>query len=307
MLEVVRITRTLCLTRPGRLWPWMGPALRGLLGGRLKEAVCRQPAELRDTRWRYCAGCPHLAGCAYGATLEPDPPAGAAVFAGQERAARPVVLALPFPLPPRAAPGLELPLAVTFIGPAAAHAEAVWRALAEAGADPAGGFGPDHVTFALAPARLVQRDVLDLPPAVTGRDWLPAVEVELTAPLFLRRRDGDRRRHVAAPSFADLLRAALRTLGGLAALYDAPLPADFAGLKRAAETVPTLHADFRDFHQRQWSNRRGDARPLWGVVGAAVYGPLPAELARWLAWGGRLHVGTDRVAGAGGWRVRALG
>lgn len=31
--------------------------------------------ELRDTRWRYCRGCPYMEECPYGLTYEPDPPA----------------------------------------------------------------------------------------------------------------------------------------------------------------------------------------------------------------------------------------
>jgi hypothetical protein len=69
--------------------------------------------------------------------------------------------------------------------------------------------------------------------------------------------------------------------------------------------VPLLASDYVSFYQRHWSNRGAAARPLHGVVGGAVYGPVPAALVRWLAWGGRLHVGTDRVAGAGGWTQRA--
>ena len=36
--------------------PWIGPALRGLVAERLKELVCRQPAELWDSRWKVCTG-----------------------------------------------------------------------------------------------------------------------------------------------------------------------------------------------------------------------------------------------------------
>src|SRR5438876_10907716 len=97
MLLILRTTRTLRFTRPGQLLPWMGPALRGLLALPFKQSVCVQPRAEQDTRWRYCSGCPHMNGCPYGQTLEPDPPAGAAVFHGQEQAARPIVLALPFP------------------------------------------------------------------------------------------------------------------------------------------------------------------------------------------------------------------
>jgi hypothetical protein len=67
--------------------------------------------------------------------------------------------------------------------------------------------------------------------------------------------------------------------------------------------VPLRESGYVDFFQPRWSNRAGRWRPLHGVTGGAVYGPAPVSLVRWLEWGGRIHVGTDRVAGAGGWRV----
>jgi hypothetical protein len=303
VLEVMRTTRRLVFTRHGPLLPWMGPALRGLLGWRLKTVFCRQPREEWNGRWRYCAGCPHMAECAYGQTLEPDPPLEAEVFRGQEQAARPMVLCLPFPMPLEARPGLKVPVTLTLVGRLAiAQADHIWRSLNEAGTE--SGFDPDHTTFVIEPdGEMVERAMVELPLALDGES-LPWLRVELDAPLLLRSMDETgRRRHIADPSFADLLRASLRTLGGLFALYDAPLAANFAHLKDAAADVPLVESGFESFYQRRWSNRARQARPVHGVVGWGVYGPLPAALMRWLVWGGQLHVGLDRVAGAGGWEV----
>src|SRR5438034_865014 len=124
MLAVLQSTRLLRFTRPGRLLPWMGPALRGLLARPFKESVCRHSRQEQQQRWRYCTGCPHITRCAYGQTVEPDPPAGAAVFPGQEQAARPVVFALPFPMSQIVRPCDAVALTLTFIGSAAlAHAD----------------------------------------------------------------------------------------------------------------------------------------------------------------------------------------
>src|SRR5436309_12778631 len=136
MLTVLETQRVLRLTRPGRLLPWLGPALRGLVGMRLKEDVCRQPAAERQTTWRYCKGCPRMGGCAYGETVEPDPPPGSEVFRGQEDGLRPLVIAPHFPAPERGHVGVEVPVRVLFVGrAAAAHAGAFWEAAAEAGSD----------------------------------------------------------------------------------------------------------------------------------------------------------------------------
>jgi hypothetical protein len=149
-LPVLETTRVLRLRQPGRLLPWLGPALRGLAARRFKERVCRFPWAVQQTERLYCKGCPHLAECPYGQTVEPDPPPGSRVPPGQEDAVRPLVIAPVFPAPAAGRPGLRIPVRVTFLGrSAAAHAEAFWSALAEAGRDC--GFDPDGATFAVEP------------------------------------------------------------------------------------------------------------------------------------------------------------
>ena len=88
MLHVLHTERVLRLTAPGRLLPWLGPALRGLAAAQFKRAVCLySPAEQQTTR-RYCKGCPHIAACPYGSTVEAEPPPGAPVFGGQDDGVR---------------------------------------------------------------------------------------------------------------------------------------------------------------------------------------------------------------------------
>src|SRR5438128_2057285 len=125
VLAVLETNRVLRLTRPGRLLPWLGPALRGLAARRFKARVCRFPPEVQDRERRYCKGCPYIGECAYGRTVEPDP--GVGVPVGMEDAVRPLVIAAAFPAPAVGKPGLVLPVRVTFIGrTAAAHAEEFW-------------------------------------------------------------------------------------------------------------------------------------------------------------------------------------
>ena len=304
-LEVLESTRRLRLTRPGDFPPWLGPALRGLVAWRFKEMVCRQPPAERRERWKTCVGCPHMADCPYGRTFEPDPPPGAAVFRGQENAARPLVLSAPFPTPGGVGAGWSFPLTILFIGNAAASdVEAVWRAVEAAGADVRSGLDPAQTTFRVEGGSHARRDAVQVPLTVGDpTECVPAIRVELTAPLILRQTGPNGRRHVERPSFADLLRASLRTLGQLFALYAGPLPAAFGDLRLAAEAVPCRSSAFRTFRQPRWSNRTQQHRDVYGVVGEGVYGPVPRGLLPWLEWGGRLHVGVERVAGAGGSRV----
>jgi hypothetical protein len=309
MLSVLETFRVLRLSRGGQLRPWLGPALRGMTGSRLKANVCRFSVAEREARWKYCKGCPHMAGCAYGEVMEPDPPAGAHVAGGWADGARPIVVAARFPLPEHAEPGLFIPLRVTFIGErAASHAEAFWSALREAGADPNAGLGADRIPFdvlnppALEPTE--RRHTVTLPTEVGDLlDTVDWVRVVLTSPLSVKTDDGSGRRRVTdEPTFGDLFRACQRTLGPLCRLFGEPiLESAFADMKAAALAVPTIATAFQAFSQEKNSSRSGGRRDVEGITGEATYGVVPRALVPWLAWGGRLHVGTDRVAGAGGW------
>lgn len=308
MLVQTHETR-LRITHGGAVLPWLGPALRGILAHRLKERVCRHPSQERESRWRYCTGCPHINQCAYGRTFEPDPPPDTTTFRGQEDAARPLVVSPHFPLPDRLVTGQELPLRMTAIGAAAGESlEEVVCALSAAGASVITGIGPDHLRFEVASTAAVSGVTLDashLPASPsTWPGVVPRLGIALTSPLFLTARDErDRRRAVEAPSFSDLLRACLRTLGSLARLYAKPLPACFSALAAAASEVRLTDHCFEPFSQRKWSSRSEQRSVLHGVVGGGVYSDVPFSLIPWLLWGGRLHVGGHRIAGAGGWRV----
>src|SRR2546429_521954 len=83
-----------------------------------------------------------------------------------------------------------------------------------------------------------------------------------------------------------------------------PEPASaFRPLKELAWAVPTLSSAFTVRRQPRWSRRSEQHGMVAGVVGEARYGPVPRVLVPWLEWGGRMHVGAYRVAGAGGWQT----
>ncbi len=318
MLPVLIMKRTLRLTRSGMLQPWLGPALRGVVAYCFKSRLCRHPADERETHWRYCSGCPLMRGCPYGELFEPDPPEGANVFRGQDQAARPLVLSAGFPVDRqwkecregKMSAGSEIALTATLIGmPAIAHATYLWEAIAAAGRDRGRGLDPDNTTFEVLPQPAwgegSQWSVIDLPPHPDAAEGVARwVRLRLTSPLFLRQRDDDGKRRTASePNFADLLRASLRILGNLFALYAEPLGADFAALKESSHSVESAAQRFRHFQQQKTSNRSQQTRQVHGVVGEAVFENVPGALLHWLTWGGLVHAGIDRVAGAGGWRV----
>lgn len=297
-LPVFETARVLRLARGGRLQPWLGPALRGLAGGRLKAAACRQPVADQVTRWRTCGGCPLAGGCPYGETVEGGPAGG--------DAPRPIVIAPAYPCPEVGRPGDRIPVRVLFVGPAAAHAGAFWEAVRVGGADPGLGLGEDRVLFDVLPGpqpdRADEVRVPADPAAVPG--LVPVVRVVLTAPLVLTPRGSDgARRLVGRPTLGNLL-ARWDGLAELFAAYGTPLPAGSAErVRELAERVPAGRSDFGPVRQVKMSHRSGDRWEVVGVVGWGEYGPVPVGLLAWLRAAGRLHVGTHRVAGAGGWLV----
>lgn len=304
MLTLLHSRRTLRLTRAGRLLPWLGPALRGLVAMRFKSSVCRFSPQEQRTTWKFCKGCPHQRECAYGLTVEADPPPDARAFAKQDDGARPVVLSPAFPTPEAARAGTALPVLATFVGAAAGgRASAFWDAVAAAGEE--GGLGPDAVGFRVEPGpdRWLCLDLPRGPEATSG--VVPAVRVELTGPLMLRRgaREGEGRHVLAEPTFDDLIGFGSRALSGLCRAYGQPVEEDYRALREAARRVPTLEARYQAFRQGRWSSRSDHHGTMQGVTGGATYGPVPLSLVRWLSAAGLVHVGLHRVAGAGGWRV----
>jgi hypothetical protein len=302
-LSILETNRVLRIARGGRLIPWLGPALRGLAGGRLRARVCRQPVGEQFGKWERCRGCPLMPGCAYGETVEPDPPMGIHLASGWESTSRPLVVAPSYPAPDAGRVGDRIPVRVLFIGRGAAgHAEAFWDALRVGGADPMLGLGEDQVLFDILPlndttnANRAEEVTLPTDPAALP-GFIPWVRVILTSPLVLNAGgDGGKKLLIERPT--------LRVLGPLFRCYGNTLPEPvFAAVKQLAEPVPTLQTRFGVVGQTKSSHRTGDRYSVRGVIGSAEYGPVPISLLPWLEWAGRLHVGTHRVAGAGGWRV----
>jgi hypothetical protein len=301
MLVVRETYRELWLAGTDLLSAWLGPAVRGLVARVFKARVCRfSPAEQNAER-RYCKGCPVMAGCPYGETLEADPPRDEDAPPGGDDATRALVIAPPYPFDPNR----PLELRATFLGTtASAHVAAFWEAVAAAGRLSDRGLGPANLQYEVRPVRPDHFEMVDLPlspDALAG--VVPRLRLEIVTPLNLEERDeSDRKRPLRSPTFAQLFRASLRTLATLHRLYATPLPdAGFAALKVAAETVQLVEHDYHPADTRQRSTRSGHAMDVEAIVGRAIFADVPLSLARWLCWGGRVHVGGHRVKGYGGW------
>lgn len=298
----------------GRLVPWLGPAVRGVVAGRLRERHCVLPLAEQAGRWRRCRGCDHLPDCGYGRIFEPDEqvlPQSIRAARGLQDVPRAMVLAPAFPAPVRSQPGLRLPMSIVCIGEAArARRAEVEHVLADAGE--AGVFGTDRIRFTVAergdaPMRIAL-DATCFPDGSAGPGRVVArLRVVLTSPLFLRDRDMEGRPvPCRAPSLHRLMRAAVDTVAATALMHAVPLSSDTRQLVALARDVRTLSAEWHAFDQEKHSNRSRSRFDVRGVVGEAIFADVPGALLPWLALAGQLHVGGHRVAGAGSWRVEPL-
>ena len=291
-------------TTAGRLVPWLGPAIRGIVALRHRATVCSQPKETWATTWRYCRGCPQMESCAYGTLFEPD---NSPNSPGQRDAPRPLVIEPAFPTPLRAASGLRFTVDILAIGSAAsAGAPGLIRALVDAGR--LDGLGPDRVRFEVVPVGAPERRLVlasDLPTSAAAEPVAHDVTIHLRGPLFIRdRSQAGGRRHVEALGLGHLFRASMRVARdflGEGANCPGRGHLDLADL---ASSIEPTAVDFRRFTQEKASHRSGERFALDGVTGSWTFATLPVCLIPWLQLGGMLHAGGHRIAGAGGWDMQ---
>lgn len=301
---------------PGRLVPWIGPAMRGITALRYRASMCQQPKQDWADRWKYCSGCPHLDSCGYGIAFEPDitaiavspvsGPADNPSFAGSKStvaAVRRVVIDPEFPMPVQARRGDSLHVVITSIGSnASGTVPGIIAAIAAAGQHD--GLGPDRVRFSVVDSRpkveTITVDPARLPPIVANAPRLPSLTIRLNGPLFLREREANSRRMILKPDFPTFVRHSLRIIREFfpSQLID---PNDIS--EDLAESVATATSDLQPFHQDKASRRTFRRFGLEGVVGWCTFADVPGCFLPWLALAGILHVGGHRVAGAGGWAV----
>ena len=307
----------------GWLLPWMGPAVRGLVARPWKEAVCRL-SEAEQTQHESCSfGCPHHAVCDYGRTVEPHK-----VGRPNERGSTNIVFATGFPIiaesvagrtatvesrPLPAVKGTTFPLTLTLTGPGVDSLDTVLNRLTKE--LPTRGFGdeksPVLCELVRSGLRVETHDLCSghlLLPTAENKATVRRLRVELTSPLILKQSFQQGRllpksRLNLRPHLGDLLSKCLSLIESLFQQAGEFFEFDRDQLKRLADGKPPLQESFRPFEQAKKCNRSIQNCLAEGIVGHAVYADVPQVLIPWLSWGGRLHVGDHRVAGAGGWRL----
>jgi len=317
-VSIERCTLALEVRSPGRLVPWIGPAIRGITALRYRAAVCRQPREDWTGRWRHCCGCPHLPECGYGIAFEPDAGAPAAILQPSDQAIAPgrsaepigridavrrLVIAPVFPTVTPARRGQVIEVTITSIGTqASATVPGIVDALASAGLRD--GLGPDRVRFAVCDRRPAADTLVVDPgrlPALSRSDSaLPRLTIRLDAPLFLRERESHARRPILEPDFRMFVRHAVRIVREF---FPHLRPEMTEGHEDVAARIATAARSLAPFRQEKASRRTFRRFEMEGVVGACTFANVPGCFLPWLTLAGLLHVGGHRVAGAGGWTV----
>jgi len=300
-----------CLSS-GRLLPWLGPAIRGVVARAFKDRVCRF-AEPPKT----CRNCSFSLDCPYGLTFESELPPNRSAPSGMSDSQRAISIRPPFPVAESARPGDKFSLCITLLGERAAAAAV---ALGEILENPRSAFalGSERVIVRFYRSHVPEDEhtlvhelrAEDLPPSSADcRGQVSSLQLDLISPLFLKEEAarGHKARPVLQPTLGHLVRASLRTVGrAFASFGDGPLEGrvDFAALKALAERIPTQKPFWEPFRQGHRSNRREQCYDLVGTNGGAIFAAVPLCLIPWLIWGGQFGVGEHRVAGAGCWKIK---
>lgn len=284
-----------------------GFAWRGAFGHALKRTVCAM-------RMRPCAGCMLSGSCLYPYMFATEPPETAARMSRYRQVPRPFAIRAD-PAPADLIPeGGEVAVTVSMFGNACQHLAYVLRAFEIAGEQ---GFGARRTALTLLRAERAE------PPAgassviyVPGGDFqrqrpaAPApppcpqrVEIELLSPLRLKQ-DG----HLVTPErFAPrhLLASLVRRVSMLMYFHtDAPLEADFRGLKEAMARIPAEHAALHWLDLTRSSARQHTTMQMGGLLGAVTLGMRDAgPLWPYLWLGQFIQAGKGTTMGLGAYRI----
>lgn len=312
---------------PEGAWPlaspragYLGSAWRGAFGHALRKTVC-------VTRLPACDPCLLLRSCPYPFLFESRTPPGAAKLTRYPRTPGPFVLDPADPRFDSEAENGALNLGVTLFGSANDHLPYVVHALDSAGRH---GLTARRVTLELRDVQVESRGGEAGFGAGGGgadadrRGWTtifepggplspvparspppppaappPVVRVRLLSPLRIKRRE----RFVGAADFdfRAFMSALLRRVSMLTYFFsDTPLETDFAGLLRAAESVPVARPELRWREWTRHSSRQNANLQMGGLVGRFELAAPRIEPFWPLLWLGQwTHAGKGGSMGLG--------
>jgi len=300
---------------PIHLPPNPGSTLRGGLGASFKRTACFQRNRPPDS----CDGCPVAQNCPYGYIFETRLPPDSELLRSLKEIPHPFVLEAPLDPPPAYEPGSSLEFRTVLVGRAIGYIPYLTRAFEHLGDV---GIGRGRGRFELEEVRaehpvhgrsvsvyrrgellpfsadltVTYSDLSRLCGGVaTGR-----VTVEFLTPTRLVS-DG---KLESNPSFATLVRAALRRLSSLSYFHGGQKwEADFRGMVARAEGVRTAESHLRWYDWERYSSRQDARMKLGGIVGSATFEGEVAPFLPLLLAVGIVHVGKACTFGNGRLRV----
>lgn len=293
-----------------RLPEWLGTELSGMVKEHFKRRVCKHhdyvPGD--ESPLPECEGCSLRVDCPYARVFEPFVPR--ADGKSQDDPTRPVVLAAEYPSARDVSKGSSISFRLLLIDAATKELVPLLQAIDDAGQRH--GLGPKRQrvkvelkNFAEAPRREYRLNLATLPTeAATTRGFLPRVRVQLNSPLRLMRSETKGVKHLnEQPECRDLVDASLRVIQRLTQISGESFAINKDELLSAASQVAVLERATRPVGQTVQVNQGSRRMTYDAITGSLTLADVPLSLLPWLYWGGKLHVGDRRAAGAGGWQL----
>jgi hypothetical protein len=314
----------------GRLQPWLGPAIRGMLLRPLMERLCILEGQDKAERLqriqneiepRYCRDCNQNPNCSYGRNWEPDRKLiDGFVRGGMRDGLRSLTIgALPIDSS-RAANLKSTRIAIRLMaaGDAAIGLlEIVLDMLEQKGKS--NGLGVESIRFQVDRSSVsVSEDLLmyDALPTQLLSQSPRILNFNLETPLFLKTADPNqiqsssisvKRRFASQLTFRDLLSNSVRTVRRAINEFS---DSEWGRAKNMStffdgvDSVTLSDSELASFTQSRISHRKDRAKwELDGFLGRTICTGVNAAYLPWLKWAGVLGIGDSRNCGAGVWKL----
>lgn len=311
----------------GRLQPWLGPAIRGMVLRPLMERLCildshakaerllRIPSEVEP---RYCRDCVLNPDCSYGRNWEPDRKLiDGFVRGGMRDGLRSLTIgALPLDSSQQlsgASNRIELRLMAAG-NSAISLLEVVLEMIEKQGKEI--GLGADSIRFQVDRSSMsITEHFLEFSSLPTQRVDQPlcSLALDLTTPLFLKTDDRKeprptksiKRNFASHLTFRDLLSNSVRTVRRAINEFSDPdwsRTTNLSGFFEDLDSVVLSENELIPFGQSRVSHRQDRAKwEISGFQGQLKCTGVNAAFVPWLKWAGLLGVGDSRNCGAGVW------
>jgi len=300
---------------PLHLPAYPGRTFRGGFGHALKKMVCAE-----DDR-RACTPCRRGNTCPYGYIFEPTLPADSLVFRSMHEITPPFVIDTSQVRQQFYQPGAHLAFEVVLVGRADAYLPYFLLAFQELGrmglGSPPGRYVLQRISAVhpWQPDEELVYDGVDLRVGagnlgVRGPDIVARAELLSTHQVILHfltpTRIKHRQQFVTVPAFHVLVRALLRRISTLAAVYcGAVWETNVHSLIAAAEAVAIREQALDWSVQGRFSGRQQQRLDLSGLVGSITYAGNLEPFRSLLMLGALVHVGKAAVLGNGKYRVES--